>query len=411
MSADVGNGGDCMELPRTWRIFRRWTPIAARYLVAWVALHTFHRALLRRELWLIAEKRAEARDNGYALFRYLRTEYPELDAYYVLAADSPDGARVAALGNVLPADSWTHLLYYLAASVSVGSQAGGAFPMQMCPALYRLTRPLRRRGQKCVFLQHGVTASAMPMPELQYAARMHDLFVVTSAREKAFVRRAFGYPDEAVQVLGFCRFDALARGARTERVILYFPTWREWLCGARAEPFCASEYFRRVSAFLRSARLSALLERFDFRLLFYPHPALQPQLAAFAPCVSPRVVLASWREYDVQALLRDCAVLITDFSSVAFDFAYLEKPVLYYQFDTPRYRREHYGAGDFDFRRDGFGPVAETEADALDALERLLAAPGAPAEPYRARERAAFAFHDAQNCARNAAAIRRLVSG
>ena len=113
-----------MTLTRAWRILCRWTPIAARYLRAWLHLHLLRRDLLRREIWLIAEKRTEARDNGYHLFRYLRERHPEIEAYYVITADSPDREKVERLGHVLTADSEEHFLYYIAAACSIGSQAG-----------------------------------------------------------------------------------------------------------------------------------------------------------------------------------------------------------------------------------------------------------------------------------------------
>ena len=45
-------------------------------------------------------------------------------------------------------------------------------------------------------------------------------------------------------------------------------------------------------------------------------------------------------------------------SSVAFDFAYLGKPVIYAQFDKEEFYEKHdYKAGYFNYERDGFGEV------------------------------------------------------
>ena len=53
-------------------------------------------------------------------------------------------------------------------------------------------------------------------------------------------------------------------------------------------------------------------------------------------------------------------MIITDYSSVAFDFAYLEKPVIYTQFDSEEFfNGEHvYTKGYFDYEHDGFGEIA-----------------------------------------------------
>ena len=51
--------------------------------------------------------------------------------------------------------------------------------------------------------------------------------------------------------------------------------------------------------------------------------------------------------------------MITDYSSIFFDFGYLKKPIIYSHFDYKEYRNFHYREGYFDYRLDGFGPVCQ----------------------------------------------------
>lgn len=44
-------------------------------------------------------------------------------------------------------------------------------------------------------------------------------------------------------------------------------------------------------------------------------------------------------KYDVQQLLKESLLLITDYSSVFFDMMYMNKPVIFYQFDENQYRK------------------------------------------------------------------------
>ena len=61
---------------------------------------------------------------------------------------------------------------------------------------------------------------------------------------------------------------------------------------------------------------------------------LHPNLRTFAEFFEiPNVQLVGQDEVDVQHLLATSAVLVTDFSSVAWDFSFLRRPVLYFQFD------------------------------------------------------------------------------
>ena len=72
------------------------------------------------------------------------------------------------------------------------------------------------------------------------------------------------------------------------------------------------------------------------------------------------------------SLFNECALFITDYSSIHFDVATLEKPILYYQFDKDFFFNNHYQAGYFDYQKDGFGKVVYNEADLIDELDYYL---------------------------------------
>ena len=76
---------------------------------------------------------------------------------------------------------------------------------------------------------------------------------------------------------------------------------------------------------------------------------------------SARIILADFDHFDVQTLLKESKLLVTDYSSVFFDFAYMQKASIYYQFDSADFHGKHYQKGYFNYREMGFGPVVETE--------------------------------------------------
>ena len=71
-------------------------------------------------------------------------------------------------------------------------------------------------------------------------------------------------------------------------------------------------------------------------------------------------------------MIKKSALLITDFSSVFFDFGYMKKPIIYYQFDNELFRSNHYKEGYFSYERDGFGPVATKENDLISYIKKLI---------------------------------------
>lgn len=151
-----------------------------------------------------------------------------------------------------------------------------------------------------------------------------------------------------------------------------------------------------------------LLEKYDYQLIFYPHFEVQKYLNLFMEN-SERIVFASFEKFDVQKLLIDCDLLITDYSSVQFDFSYMRKPIILFQFDRNAYRSGHQGMGYFDPDRDGFGPVGLDIESVVDKVEDYLARNCELESVYRSRIENFFKYFDRENCRRNFDAIRELL--
>ena len=363
----------------------------------------------RPRLWLLCETGEEARDNAWALFRYLRERHPEQDAVYAIRSSSRDWGKAAALGETVEYGSFRHWVLYLAAQRNISTQKGGKPNAAVC---YLLEVKLGLLRNCRVFLQHGVTKDDVPY--LHWQDTRMRLFVCAANPEYRFVLERFGYPPGAVQKLGFCRYDTLGEGRVKPRQVAVVPTWRDYIFYRCPEgdpaAFLETHYCRAWRSFLEDPRLAALLEERDLTLVFCPHRKMAGYLDAF-PAGGGRITRAAWDETDIQTLLGESELLVTDYSSVAMDFAYLGRPVLYYQFDQEEYRQGHLPQGYFDYRRDGFGPVCTGEEDLLrelrGAAERGFSLP----EEYRRRQEAFFAFRDRENCERNYRAILELGQG
>ena len=99
-------------------------------------------------------------------------------------------------------------------------------------------------------------------------------------------------------------------------------------------------------------------------------------------------------------MLKESVLLITDYSSVFFDFGYMRKPVVYYQFDEDVFYSKHYKKGYFDYRQMGFGDVSTSEDDAIVSLLRICQN-GMRLEPkYLERIKNFFPLYDTNNCKR-----------
>ncbi|MET1133234.1 MAG: CDP-glycerol glycerophosphotransferase family protein [Aeromicrobium sp.] len=275
-------------------------------------------------IWLVGEVPYKAQDNGFALFRWIRRNHPERRAHYVIAADSPDRDKVEPFGNVVTARSREHILYTALASRFVGSHHAEYLHASRSPRLARHARGLR------VFLQHGVTG--MKNVRLNYG-RLHmqemppDRVVVNSAAERQIFIEDLDFFPSQVKVTGFARYDSLFEGEpQVQRRLLVMPTWRDWLTSR--EGVLISPYLANWLEFLHDPQIKALQEQ-GVEILMVMHPnlrALVDDLPLEGISIAPR-------DADVQELIRTSAAVVTDYSSVAWDAAFLRRPVFFFRFD------------------------------------------------------------------------------
>lgn len=355
----------------------------------------------KRNIHLISERGTEARDNGYAMFRYYRTTHPEIECYYVITNDSPDRRKVEALGNVVRYRSLKHYCLFFGAKYKISTHLWGCAPHN---AFYtRLSTWFPVQGKR-ISLKHGITKE--DLCEL-YAEKAQLSLLISGAKpEYEYMKETFHYKGNEIRYTGFARYDGL-HDARVKRQILVMPTWRAYLNKVSRNKIAHSDYVKAWNGLLHNDRLINALERYDIELLFYPHYQMQPYLDLFASG-SDRIIIASFEHYDVQTLLKESALLVTDYSSVYFDFAYMMKPSVFYQFDIDAYYSMHRKKGYFDFETMGFGPVYQEEKALVDEVIGEIECDFAFQETYQKRAEEFFPLRDTHNCERIFEAIESL---
>lgn len=357
-----------------------------------------------RDLWIIAERGVDARDNGYYLFKYITNCHPEINIAYVISKDSPDRERVLRLGRVIDYGSFEHFISLVRSKVKISTHIMGFTPY--IDFFVRADKMNLVSGKK-IFLQHGIIKDNLTY---LYSDNVNiDLFVCSAKPEYEYVRDNFGYKDGVVQMLGLCRYDDLYKIERPSGKILLMPTWRYNLTGKDEKEFCESVYYKTYERLLKSEKLHEILEKYDYELLFYPHMEMQKFISCFSD--ADRVKIVSFRDCTVQSLLINSDVLITDFSSVFFDYAYMEKPMIFYQFDKEEFRSQHYSEGYFDYERDAFGKVVYDENALLLELSRILEKNAETDAEYLDRIHNFFTLKDRNNSERNFLAIEEILRG
>ncbi len=178
-----------------------------------------HAVLRYRKAWLLVDRDSQAQDNAEHLYRYLRAEQPQVNAWFVLAPSSSDWDRLRDEGfRLLEHGSREHHLALFNCEHVISSQVD-----------HYIVRPLPKRyGEptwRYTFLQHGVTKDDLSR---WLNAKSIDLMItVTPDEHESIVADGTPYmlSDKEVKLTGFPRHDRLYHLAEAAR--------------ARCEPFRA----------------------------------------------------------------------------------------------------------------------------------------------------------------------------
>ena len=364
-----------------------------------------------RDAWVLMDRVNDADDNGQRLFEHLRENRPDINAWFVVRGGSDAWRRMRAAGvrRLVAHGSLRWQLLMLNAAWLISSHARKSI---VDP---RAARGILKGSRwRYAFLQHGVMKDDI---SAWLNSADIDLFVVSTPAELQSAvadGTSYVYSTREMRMTGLPRFDRLlakdrATPVEDRRLVLVAPTWRMWLTLPLdretyrrhvVDAFWNSQYLREWTALLASEEVAAAVARRGWRLGFMPHPDMQPMLPHLD--LPDHVEPISFAGTDVQGIYAQCALLVTDYSSVAFDLAYIERPVVYYHFDGERvFSGAHIGkAGYFDYRRDGFGPVAESRSDAIAAIVAAIENGPSPTPEYLERIQRTFTMRDGGASAR-----------
>ncbi|MEU6390757.1 CDP-glycerol glycerophosphotransferase family protein [Streptomyces sp. NPDC046939] len=356
---------------RLWRTLRkRYAALHAQR----VKIHVYHRYLCRLPVnrgTVVFESHMGKcyGDSPRALHEELRNLKDHGFRAIWSYAGSPDGFPADA--RLVRRWSWRYLWALARAEFWVDNQG---FP-------HALTKP-----RETTYLQtwHGSAYKRMGRDEIRHktlnapqrarlerAVSRFDHFLVRSEHDVRTLARAYRIPEERLLRVGYPRNDRLvAARARDERegrlprpapaaalgipdhrtVVLYAPTFR-------GDPKS------------RTVRLpldvAAFADAFgDTHVLLVRAHYME---AAALPATPPGTVIDVSAHHDAGELLCLADVLITDYSSIMFDYALLDRPILHFAPDLDAYTAER--GSYFDLRERSGGPVVETQ----DALHRALA--------------------------------------
>ncbi|CAM5438458.1 hypothetical protein SAVIM338S_02597 [Streptomyces avidinii] len=341
-------------------------------------------------------------DSPKAIYEELVRSGVPFEAIWSYAGGKPTGFPKEA--TLVRRWSWPYLRALAQAEYWVDNQG---FPLALA----------KRPGTTYIQTWHGSALKRMGFHEprtkaqgragqdrFQAAVDRFDHFLIRSEHDARTLAKGFRLRDEVLLRTGYPRNDALVAAHRSEadsgervrgplagefgidpekKVLLYAPTFRANADGAVEGfefPFDVEEFADRLGD--------------RFTLLVRTHYLNSVTLPA---SVAGRVIDVS-KHHDITPLLALADGLITDYSSVMFDYAVLDRPMLFFAYDYEKYATDIRGTY-FDLKEKAPGPVVAT-ADEL--LQAVAAFDEADAKYAEARQRflAEFGEYDRGDAAR-----------
>ena len=238
----------------------------------------------------------------------------------------------------------------------------------------------------------------------------NDYFVVNSDYERLCRESAFKVDNTQIPILGSPRLAALYHDVpfaalfmkkdaeqikvfknNNKKIILYVPTFRDT--------------GKDVSVWLKSKRLQSILQDNNTILVCKLHPidvnSLDFEL--------PETIYKMDNEADIYPVLKYSDGLITDYSSIYFDYLLLDKPIIYHIPDIKEYTEQCRG-----FYRDyetlTAGVYTKTEDELLAAIQDVVNGVDNYKEQRKKLRDEMFVYQDGNNCKRNFEFVKGLES-
>lgn len=367
-------------------------PFRIAYMVGYPFLRNKH-------FWFFMDRPESADDNGMHMFKYAVDKDKNIKKYFILNKDSPDYSEMKKIGNVIPYKSIKHRYLGLFVENIVTTHPDNGIIYPFWGSYPHLAGLLKTNNN---FLQHGIIKDDISSWLNKFNMNL-SLFVTSSPLEyESVFKNPYNYNENIVKLTGLPRFDNL-KNKEDKKQIIIMPSWRRYLTNKSHKFIMQTEYFQRFNSLINSEKLINAARKHNYEIIFRPHPNVYNFIELFDRNDYVKIDSPTTK---YQTLFNNGSLLITDYSSVAFDFSYLHKPIIYYQYlDDYHFDVED---GYFKYETMGFGEVCKDEEELVNLIIDYIKNDCEMKEKYLKRVDDFFLYTDDNNCMRVYDAIKEI---
>jgi hypothetical protein len=351
----------------------------------------------RPKLIMLYEKHAARYEESASILFEALLDSGCKNVRYVLDPNAIEKVRKRYQANTVKRFSFRHYYLYFAARTLISTE----LPAH---AIERLTSDKlvihhRVTGRyEFVFLGHGPTY----MVSLDSAQRMffhaglglpkRSKIVCSSGLEASHFVEHGGYQEMNMYICGVPKFDRAVQNPDAN-LILIMPTWQPWASNEiRTEP-TESRYYKMLREMY-----AGVPEDLTAVARILPHPLIYDALT------ETELADHMWKSDSLDEALRQTALLVTDYSSIAYDAFHRGAGVVFW-WKEKDYCMKQYGGRLMIDEETAFGPVCWDRASLAECIRQLYGA--RQDQEYQERYRRIVAFNDDKNTNRLIKLLRR----
>lgn len=397
---------------RELTLWRDMFATGQKKVIKFIIVRAFLKAkpvLKHRPIWLFFDKIYKAGDSAEYMYKYARSKKDGIKCYYLADGASEDYARLEREGmKPVKRRSIKHRYAFLYADMVIVSNSTVYAFNDFGTINSALIRDLMNFHVACV--QHGMSIQKIAVAQNRLRDNTRLYFCASKYEIENLSKPIYGYEGyDALKLTGVPRYDGLIN--EDKRQILLSPTWRmqaavpvtknEGVSRDYNPLFKETTYYQVYNSLINDERLIAAAKKYNYKIVYVLHPIVSPQIDDFDknPSVEiiPAVAVHGHSGVNYEKVFRESSLMVSDFSGVQFDFAYMRKPVVYlHHHDIPK----HYEEGTFHYDTMGFGEICEDNDELIDVLISYMQNNCEMKPEYCRRADDFFRFDDHDNCER-----------
>ncbi len=343
-----------------------------------------------KDIILLYEKEANKYEESASVVYERLIDLGYDNAYYILKKDSKHVAFIKEKyqKNIIWAYTFKHYYYFFKCHKFIGTETV-PHSLELRAANKYITKRYIKKDYKYVFLQHGV----MYMIALDSRSRSGfrkngnempiDAKIVVSSKKEAdhFVELG-GFDYEDLYISGLPFYDRTIKNKDADKIVVML-TWRSWDYNLLVADYKKASYYQ-----MNKKILDSIPKKYQDKVILLPHPLILDKFK--------NTDLNKWipeiLSYD--KIMEDTALLITDYSSIAYSAFYRGANVIFC-WDELEECMEHYRSYLMLNEKNVFGDITYNSKNVGKLIEQNYLKP--QTEKYKRRYQKIVEFHDSKN--------------